>query len=56
MAAHHLTLSEALRSNRLPEFIAQEESAGVKPVNTDELEKAIKALATQPLSENRVAQ
>jgi hypothetical protein len=45
MTAHHLTLSEALRSNRLSKFIAQEESAGVKPVNAAELEleKAINA-------------
>ena len=55
MAAHHITLSEPLRSNRLPEFIAQEEAAGVDPVDAAELEKAIKALATQPLPEDQTS-
>ena len=43
-----LTLTEALRTQRLQEFIDQEEARGVKPVKASELEAAIKLLATQP--------
>lgn len=44
-----LSLSDALRSRRLAEFIAQEEARGVGPVDRAELDKEIKRLATTPL-------
>ena len=44
-----LTLSKALKSGQLREFIAQEEARGVGPASRKELDKAIKALATTPL-------
>jgi hypothetical protein len=51
-----LTLSEALKTGRLPEFIAQEEARGIGPVDRRELDDAIKRLATTPLkSEDRTS-
>jgi hypothetical protein len=44
-----VTLSKALKSGRLPEFIAQEEARGVGPASRKELDAAIKALAATPL-------
>jgi hypothetical protein len=38
-----LTLSEAIKTHRLQEFIAQEEARGVRPANEKDLEKAINA-------------
>lgn len=43
-----LTLSEALRTGRLNDFIAQEEARGVGPAQSPDLDKAIKILATTP--------
>jgi hypothetical protein len=50
-----LTLSTALKTKRLQEFIAQEEARGVRPVNASDLEKAIKLLATQPQQEDQTS-
>lgn len=44
-----LTLTEAINSDRLAEFIAQEQARGVGPVNRAEVDAAIKHLATTPL-------
>lgn len=44
-----LTLSEALKSGQLREFIAQEEARGVGPVSRRKLDAAIKRLAATPL-------
>ena len=44
-----LTLAEALRTDRLGDFIAQEEARGIGPAESEELEAAIKRLATTPL-------
>lgn len=44
-----LTLSKALKSGQLREFIAQEEAKGIGPASRKELDAAIKALATKPL-------
>jgi hypothetical protein len=43
------TLSEALKTGRLHEFVAQEKARGVGPVKGKELDEAIKRLATPPL-------
>jgi hypothetical protein len=43
-----LTLSEALKTDKLREFIAQEESRGIGPANSRDVEAAIKTLATTP--------
>jgi hypothetical protein len=50
-----MTLTEALRTQRLKEFIAQEEARGVKPVKSSDLEAAIKLLATQPPQEDQTS-
>jgi hypothetical protein len=44
-----LTLMDAIKSHRLEEFIKQEEARGVGPIDRDELNVAIKKLATTPL-------
>jgi hypothetical protein len=43
-----LTLSEALKTGRLREFIAQEEARGIGPANQKDVEAAIEKLATTP--------
>lgn len=43
-----LTLTDAIKTRKLHEFIAQEEARGVAPVKSSDLEKAIKLLATTP--------
>lgn len=48
-----LTLTEALRSSRLADFIAQKEAEDVGPVDEPELMEAIEATIKQPRSEDR---
>jgi hypothetical protein len=43
-----LTLTKALETGRLREFIAQEETRGIGPANRQDVEAAIKTLATTP--------
>jgi hypothetical protein len=43
-----ITLSEALKTDRLAEFIAQEEARGIGPANRKDVDAAIKKLATTP--------
>lgn len=43
-----LTLSEALKTGKIAEFVKQEEARGVGPAKSSDLEKAIKILATTP--------
>lgn len=43
-----LTLAEALKTGRIAEFVKQEESRGIGPAESPELDKAIKILATTP--------
>jgi hypothetical protein len=43
-----LTLSEALNTGRLREFVEQEEARGIGPANRKDVEAAIKKLATTP--------
>jgi len=44
-----LTLAEALRTDRLREFVAQEEARGIGPAERKELDETIRRLATTPL-------
>lgn len=44
-----LTLSQALRTGRLKDFIAQEEKRGIGPAERKELDATIERLATTPL-------
>jgi hypothetical protein len=43
-----LTLTKALETGQLREFIAQEETRGIGPANRKDVEAAIKTLATTP--------
>lgn len=44
-----LTLSQAIKTGRIAEFIKQEEARGIGPADSEELDEAIKRLATTPL-------
>ncbi len=44
-----LTLSEALKSGKIAEFVKQEEKRGIGPASRKKLNAAIKRLATTPL-------
>lgn len=48
-----LTLSDALKEDRLDEFVAQEEARGVGPVERRELEDKVAALLRTTQSEDR---
>jgi hypothetical protein len=51
-----LTLTEAIRSGRINEFVVQEELRGVGPIDRKELDAEIRRLATTPLkSEDRTS-
>lgn len=51
-----ITLSEAIKHDRLSEFIAQEEKRDVGPANRRDVEAAIKKLSTTPhQSEDRTS-
>jgi len=48
-----LTLREALASDRLEDFVRQEETRGVELANGSDLERALALLITQRRSEDR---
>jgi uncharacterized protein YehS (DUF1456 family) len=48
-----LTLREALASDRLEDFVRQEEARGVELANGSDLERALALLVTQRRSEDR---
>jgi hypothetical protein len=48
-----LSLSKAIKSHRLADFIAQEEKRGIGPASKSEVEKAISLLAKQTQSEDQ---
>jgi hypothetical protein len=51
-----LTLSKAIKTGKIKEFVAQEEARGMGPVERQELDDTIKRLATTPLkSANRTS-
>lgn len=50
-----ISLSQAISSDRLAEFVDQEEKRGIGPAKSTELEEAIKLLATQQLSADRTS-
>ena len=53
MGYRHLTLREALASDRLEDFVRQEEARGVELANGSDLERALALLITQRQSEDR---
>lgn len=50
-----LTLTSAIKTGRLREFIAQEEARGVGPADRAKLDKALKKLIKQPQREDRTS-
>ena len=50
-----LTLQEALKSNRLDEFIAQAEAEGVAGADADEFLKAVSKAIKAPRSEDQTS-
>lgn len=52
-SAEPLSLREALTTDRLEEFIAQEEARGVEACEVKELEETIELLAKSPQSEDQ---
>jgi hypothetical protein len=53
MGYRRLTLREALASDRLEDFVRQEENRGVELVNGSDLERALALLITQRRSKDR---
>ena len=53
MGYKRLTLREALASDRLEDFVQQEEALGVELANGSDLERALALLITQRRSEDR---
>ena len=50
-----LSLIAAIKARKLDEFIEQETARGIGPANSEDVDRAIKILATQPLSEGRTS-
>ena len=53
MGYRRLTLREALASDRLEDFVRQEEARGVELANGSDLERALALLITQQRTEDR---
>lgn len=50
-----ISLTEALKSNRLQDFIAQQEANGMPPADRLELDKALEALIRSPKLEDQTS-
>lgn len=50
-----ISLQDALKTGRLPDFIAQEEARGIGPIDRAELDAGIAALVKGPQSEDRTS-
>jgi hypothetical protein len=50
-----LTLSEAIKTGQLQEFIAQEEARGVGPVDRAELDRALAKMIKAPRSKDQTS-
>lgn len=50
-----LSLSDALRTGRLEDFIAQEDARGVAPIEGAELDRALALVIKSPQSEDRTS-
>lgn len=48
-----LTLRQALAEDRLPEFVAQQEAAGVRPADGDEFNRRMARLIRAPQPEGQ---
>jgi hypothetical protein len=50
-----LSLREAIRANRLEEFIVQEEARGIGPINRADLDRALAKVIKAPLSKDQTS-
>lgn len=50
-----LSLAEAIRSDRLADFIAQEEARGIGPIDRGDLDREIAALIKEQQSEGQTS-
>jgi hypothetical protein len=50
-----LSLSEALRSKRLADFVDQEEASGIGPAHTTILDQALSRLIKEPRQEDHTS-
>jgi hypothetical protein len=50
-----LSLAQAVKENRLPEFISQQESMGVGAINRSEFDSVVEAAVTQPQSQGQTS-
>ena len=50
-----LSLTDAMKSDRLQDFISQEEKRGIGPANKKDVEKAIEHLAKSPRPADRTS-
>lgn len=50
-----LSLTKAIKTGRIQEFIAQEEARGVGPINKDELDALIEEAVKSKRSEDRTS-
>lgn len=55
MKTRYLTLREAVKTDRLADFIAQEEARGVGPAERADLERVIRAAVRPPQSEDQTS-
>lgn len=55
LAENHISLSEALQTNRLEMFIAQEEAKGRSPADVQEVFLAIDTLVKAPRSKDQTS-
>ncbi len=55
MESRPLTLSEALKTGRLQEFIDQQEASGVGPVDSGEIDEALTRVITSPAGSRRAS-
>jgi len=50
-----ISLTAALKAKKLDEFIEQEAARSIGPIDSEDIERAIKVLATQPLPEDQIS-
>ncbi len=55
MSEQLISLTEAVKSGRLAEFIAQEEARGIGPIKKAELDRDVAALIKVPQSGNQTS-
>ena len=55
MKRDHLTLTAAIKSNKLREFAEQEDARGVKSLSLDKFEKNLGKIVKQPRSKRQTS-